>query len=126
MAAQDAKQDKPLTNLLAETEKALANHQIMLRNVKYICVKEGRVPIADFVVAAEHFNYDPDSGHISVDPSLQICGSFWWFSREHINGHEGFVFHKKRVRPGLVVPNFNPRNTRSDSSQYDIENKFER
>lgn len=101
-----------IINLLEETEKALKNHRVSVWNIKYIRNSEGYIPVADFITAAQNFNYDNEKGEVEVDLSLSIVGKFWWLSREYRGGKEGWVFHKKPQKPALQAPDFLIKNTR--------------
>lgn len=112
-------------NLLDETEKALANHNLKLKNIKYILNREGYIPVADFVKAARATNYDNGYGCVNIDPTLCIVGQSWWLTREEYDGREGFVFHKRPQCPSLPATNFILRNTRSAAFASGIESKIE-
>lgn len=101
-----------LINLLEETEAVLKKYRRKLRQIKYIRNAEGFIPIADFVMAAEKFDYDNGFGEVQVDPTLKIVGRFWWLSRRTYDGKEWWEFHLKPKRPTLKATDFVIKNTR--------------
>jgi hypothetical protein len=102
-----------LVNLLEETEAILKEYRRKVRQIKYIRNAEGYIPIADFIMAAEHFDYDNGYGEICVDPTLKIVGRFWWLSRRTYDGKEGWEFHLKPKKPTLKAVDFVIKNTRT-------------
>lgn len=110
-------------NLLKETEEALKNHNLSLKNVKYILNAEGYIPIADFVTAARNTNYDNTWGSVEIDPSLKIVGACWWFERASYDGMEGWIFCKKPAEPSYPAVDFSLRTERDN--RYELINRLE-
>lgn len=112
-----------MINLLEETERALANHKLSFKNVKYILNKEGCVPISDFIEAAKCIDYDNSYGTVEIDPTLKIVGTFWWFERFNYDGYEGWVYHKKPQCPTLIVTKVDLREDRFPCNSEDCIEK---
>lgn len=117
-----------MKNLLEETEKALNNHNLGLRNAKFAWNREGYTSIAEFAKSAMNFNYDEhngeQTGRVCVDPCLKIVGVTWWLDRVNYRGHEGWAFRKKPLHPDLPAVDFKVSNRRSgtsEDSEKDIE-----
>jgi len=100
-------------NLLEETKKVLKENKHSIGNIKYVRNAEGYIPIADFVEAAQNFNYDNESKEPQVDPALTIVGKFWWLSRIYLDKHEQWMFHFKPKKPELLAVGFTLKNTRA-------------
>lgn len=94
-----------MTNLYRETDKALLNHHLKWSNIRYIRNNQGYIKVGDFAKKAMLTYYHNDDDNMSIDPSLTIVGSNWWFERTKINGIEGWIFHKKPLRPSLEAIN---------------------
>jgi len=91
-----------IVNLFDETEKALNNHKLSLRNAKFVCSRGGQISIANFTSQAKNFTYDNESGRIMLDPYLKIVGVAWWMERFVYNGREGWYFCKKPWTPKVI------------------------
>ena len=113
-------------NLLEETEKALANHNLKLKNIKYVLNREGFIPVAEYVRMARATYYDNEYGEVEIDPSLCIVGQCWWLSREEYDGYEGFVFHKRPMCPTLQAVGAVLKNTRGETYPSGIYEKIEK
>ena len=101
-----------IVNLLEETKKILRENKHRIENAKYIRNAEGYILIADFVMAAQNFNYDNESDSPQVDPTLAMVGKFWWIIRQYHDGKEEWVFCKRPKRPALQATDFVLQNTR--------------
>lgn len=92
-----------LTNLLEETKAILKEHNLKLRNIKYVLISTGYIPVADFIEQAHNINYNAGYGLPHIDPSLKIVGATWWLSRVIYDGHEKWGFYKKPQKPALLA-----------------------
>ncbi len=112
-----------IINLLKETEKALSNHKLSFKNVKYILNKEGCIPISVFVDIAKGVNYENGYGSVNIDPTLKIVGTFWWLERFNYDGYEGWIYHKKPKCPTLIVTEVDLREDRYPCNSEDFIEK---
>lgn len=104
-------------NLLRETETALDRHDIPVSAIKYVMNKEGFIPIAEFMHAADGYWYEDRADWLGVDPSLKVVGHSWWLERRKINGREGWVFRKRPLCPTIQSPAFRPDTDRADGEE---------
>lgn len=111
-------------NLLTETEQALKNHNLSLKNIKYILNSEGYIPVADFVAAAHNINYNNGWGAVEIDPSLKIVGASWWLERANYDGLEGWIFCKKPSEPKYPAVDFNLKTERDN--RYSLDHRLEK
>lgn len=101
-----------IVNLLQETEEILKKHKRKISHIRFIRNAEGLIPVADFILAAENFNYDNGYGEIQVDPTIKIVGKFWWLARRTYDGKEWWEFYIKPKRPTVKAGDFLIQNTR--------------
>lgn len=88
-------------NLLEEIIEAFKDNGVMMRYIKFVSNAEGFIEIASFISAAQNINYDNESSEIKIDPTLNIVGSTWWFSRIRIHGKEQWAFYRRPARPTI-------------------------
>lgn len=115
-----------MTNLYRETDKALLNHCLKWSNIRYIRNSQGYIKVSDFVSRAMLTYYHNDDDKMSIDPSLTIVGSNWWFERTKIDGNEGWIFHKKPLRPLVEATNPSLESTEFLLKITDWEQKIEK
>ena len=110
-----------IINLLKETEEVLKKYGYKLKHIRYIRNAEGFIPIADFVTAAERFDYDNGYGTVEVDPTIKIVGKFWWLTIHVYDGKECWQYHSKPKRPTIQAPDFVIQNTRTSWHEDGLE-----
>lgn len=92
-------QEGVLTNLLAETMKALRFYEKDPSEVKEVqfCRKwDNEISSCtwlDFSSMAEHINYANRIGGQYINPTLRVIGKGWWLERSSVIGGEGWTFN---------------------------------
>ena len=96
----EAQENKKLVNFFDETMDFLkANHKMINKAGVYILNAYGYITRAEFDMTAKEINYDPHSGHITIDPTLKIVGHFWWIERRFTGEREGWYLCKLPFKP---------------------------
>ena len=100
-----------LTNLLAETEAALARRHKTWDDVKWVGTPHIVIPTEVFKAVAAKCNYDSGFGAQVVVADLVIVGDNWYFERHEYDGAESWQFKQIPKKPLGVYPGDSPRLT---------------
>lgn len=81
-------------NFLQETKEILRNHELTLKDIKFVQTEKGSISIKQFVDLA-NIEYDPSFGSPEIVLSLRVVGKDWWLERHEYDGSEWWEFKKK-------------------------------